>query len=103
MDSPELIPLLLIYGSETMGYKKKLFLLKDIFQFDTCNFPNVMRLFELNLWDWNNAFSYYCLSWEQCKICKFWIWPLNALEAVAEAIIAWSQLNFQDIWVRYKS
>ena len=51
MDSPELIPLLLIYGSETMGYKKKLFLLKDIFQFDTCNFPNVMRLFELNLCD----------------------------------------------------
>ena len=46
MDSPELIPLLLIYGSETMGYKKKLFLLKDIFQFDTCNFPNVMSLFE---------------------------------------------------------
>ena len=81
--------------------KKKLLLLKDIFQFDTCNFPNVMRLFELNLWDWNNAFSYYCLWWEQCEICKFWIWPLVTSMAVAEAMIAWSQWNFQQKWLRY--
>ena len=35
-------------------------------------------------------------------VCKIWIWPLNALEAVPEAMIAWSQWNFQYIWVRYK-
>ena len=56
-------------------------LLKDIFNFDTCNFPNVMRLFESNLWDSYNAFSCYCFSWEQSNDS---VWILSILNLTSE-------------------
>ena len=34
-------------------------------------------------------------------MCKFLTWPAIVLAAVAEAIIAWSQWNFQILWLRY--
>ena len=36
-------------------------------------------------------------------VCKFLIWPPIVLEAIAEAILAWPQWNFQILWVKYQS
>ena len=44
--------------------------------------------------------SCWCIG---MKVCKFWIWPLVTYTAVAEAMIAWSQWNFQQRCVRYQS
>ena len=41
------------------------------------------------------------LEWDHDFVCKFLILPPIVLEAVAEAILAWSQWNFQILWARY--
>ena len=46
-------------------------------------------------------------QWNQIRrinndfVCKFLIWSPIVLEAVAMAILAWSQWNFQILWIRY--
>ena len=77
MDLLELIPLLLIHGYETNGFKKSCSCSKTF----SHNFPNVMRLFESNLWDSYNAFSCYCLSWEQSNDS---VWILSILNLTSE-------------------
>ena len=48
MDSPDLMPHIWFKAVKLLAFKK-LFLLNDIFQIDSCNFPNFMRLFVSNL------------------------------------------------------
>lgn len=56
---------------------KNFFLLKDIF----LQLSKYMRLFESNLWDSYNAFSCYCLSWEQSNDS---VWILLILNLTSE-------------------
>ena len=45
----------------------------------------------------------FCQESKTMIACKIWTWPPSAFEAVAEAILAWSQWNFLEMWARYES
>ena len=102
----------LLCSNERQYWENALFLSQG---FDS---NNLTKFWKLQISNWKMSLSKIKFSkainftavnqkkWNQSKwihnqlVCKFWIWPLIALEAVAEAILAWFQWNFQDTWLR---
>ena len=80
---------------------------------------NLMDFFKKQIFNWKMSWDKKNFSkaskfdtkiqkhWNQIRrinndfVSKFLIWPPIVLEAVAETILAWSQWNFQILWVRY--
>ena len=94
--------------------------LKKMHSFSLRNYSNnIMDFFKTQILNWKMSWDKKIFSkdsnfdtkiqkhWNQIRrihnnfVCKFWIWPPIVLEAVAEAILAWSQWNFQNLKVRY--
>ena len=93
---------------------------KKMHSFSLRNYSNnIMDFFKTQILNWKMSWDKKIFSkdsnfdtkiqkhWNQIRrihnnfVCKFWIWPPIVLEAVAEAILAWSQWNFQNLKVRY--
>ena len=103
MDSLELIPLLLIHGYDTNGFEKFVLAQRHFPAIFQMSWGYLNQTSETHTMPFLAIVSHENKAMIVCEFCQFWIWPLNTLEAVAEAMIAWSQWNFQDLWVRYKS
>ena len=103
----------LIWCHERQNWKK-------MHSFSLRNYSNnIMDFFKTQILNWKMSWDKKIFSkdsnfdtkiqkhWNQIRrihnnfVCKFWIWPPIVLEAVAEAILAWSQWNFQNLKVRY--
>ena len=85
--------------------KRHCFSLRGLIQITSWNFENCRYQTEKCLWTRSKFFKAINFTavnqkkWNQSKwihnqlVCKFWIWPRFALEAVDEAILPWSQRN----------
>ena len=102
MDSPYLIPVLLDFGIKVTGFWKVVLVSRHF----SVWYLQCQKIHEIH-WMISETktitFSNFVSHDTKSMILrKFWAWPPGVFEAVAEAILTWSQWNFQNLLIRYK-